>query len=316
MCERFFVLRVSRRNFHSRKEAVMADSPCVNRRHKYPVNKSYFASAREYGNMRLIQIGRMCCSENTVVEKHTQLDFIELTIVRGGRGLILTNDVPTEVASGDIYVSFPGDVHEIISDKEEPLKFDFIAAHTTNEALRAELDSVMLDFHSPKKRVIRDGYIPDIVSRAILEESSGEAYSSLIMESMLREILIYVVRDFAALATAAGRHTANPDEAELFCYRIMNYIDSHVYSMESLSELSKITKYNYNYLSNLFKEVTGCTLMNYYRRRRLETARLLLTENTLSITRIARLLGYSSVYTFSRAYKEYFGENPSVAKER
>lgn len=293
----------------------MEDCPYVNKRHKYHIYKSYFAAPREYGDMRLIQIGRMFCSEDTVIERHTQLECIELTIARDGKGTILANDVPTEVASGDIYVSFPGDVHEIISDKENPLKFDFIAVNTVSEALRAELDSIMLDFHSPKKRVIRDEDVSDIVARAIAEESSDAPYSHLMMESMIREILIYLVRDFAAI-NIGSRHTPNPDEAELFCYRIMNYIDSHIYSMQSLSELSEFTNYNYNYLSNLFKEVTGYTLMNYYRRRRLETAKLLLSENTLSITRIARLLGYSSVYTFSRAYKEYFGENPSVAKEK
>lgn len=293
----------------------MADSPYVNKRHKYHIHKSYFAAPREYGDMRLIQIGRMFCSEDTVIERHTQLECIELTIARDGKGTILTNDVPTEVIAGDIYVSFPGDVHEIVSDKENPLKFDFIAVNTVSEAIRAELDSIMLDFHSPKKRVIRDEDVSDIVARAIAEESSDEPYSHLMMESMIREILIYLVRDFAAINTTS-RHTPNPDEAELFCYRIMNYIDSHIYSMQSLSELSEFTNYNYNYLSNLFKEVTGYTLMNYYRRRRLETAKLLLSENSLSITRIARLLGYSSVYTFSRAYKEYFGESPSVLKEK
>lgn len=296
----------------------MADSPYVNKHHKYHIHKTYFGalgSPREYGDMRLVQIGRMYCSEDTVIERHSQLDCVELTIVRDGRGRILTNDVATEVATGDIYVSFPGDLHEIISDKEELLKFDFISLDTASAELRGELDSVMLDFHSPDKRVIRDEDITEIVARAIAEEDSGEPYSALVMESMLREILIYVLRDFAALSTK-GRHTPSPDDAELFCYRIMNYIDSHIYSMESLSELSELTNYNYNYLSNFFKEVTGYTLMNYYRRRRLETAKQLLSENTLSITRIARLLGYSSVYTFSRAYKEYFGENPSVAKEK
>lgn len=297
----------------------MADSPYVNKHHKYHIHKTYFGasgSPREYGDMRLFQVGRMYCSEDTVIERHTQLECIELTIVKDGKGKIFTNDVPTPVTAGDIYVSFPGDVHEIVSDKKDLLKFDFISSHTTDAALRAELDSIMLDFHSPEKRVIRDEDVSEIVARAIAEEGSEEPYSPLMMESMLREILIYVVRDFAALNTVASRHTANPDEAEVFCYRIMNYIDSHIYSMQNLSELSEFTNYNYNYLSNLFKEVTGYTLMNYYRRRRLETAKQLLSENTLSITRIARLLGYSSVYTFSRAYKEYFGESPSIAKDK
>ena len=81
--------------------------------------------------------------------------------------------------------------------------------------------------------------------------------------------------------------------------------------MKNLRELCEVTNYNYNYLSNLYKKVTSDTLANYFRSRRLETARLLLAEHTMSVTEIARLLNYSSVYIFSRAFKEKYGVPPS-----
>ena len=85
--------------------------------------------------------------------------------------------------------------------------------------------------------------------------------------------------------------------------------------MKHLEELSEITNYNYNYLSNLYKRVTGDTLNNYFRTRRLETAHLLLADRGLSITRIAALLNYSSVYIFSRAYKAKYGISPTNARK-
>ena len=56
-------------------------------------------------------------------------------------------------------------------------------------------------------------------------------------------------------------------------------------------------------------------LTDYYRHRRLETARLLIDEGGLSITEIASLLRYSSIYTFSRAFKEFFGVPPAQYKK-
>ena len=91
----------------------------------------------------------------------------------------------------------------------------------------------------------------------------------------------------------------------------MNYIDSHVYTIKSLTEISEVTGYNYNYASNIFKAATGETVMNYYRSKRLKSAALLLEEDKLSITEVASLLNYSSVYSFSRAFKERYGVSPS-----
>ena len=55
---------------------------------------------------------------------------------------------------------------------------------------------------------------------------------------------------------------------------------------------------------------TDSTLADYYRNRRLEAARLLIAQGDLSITHIADLLNYSSIYTFSRAFKDKYGVSP------
>ena len=78
----------------------------------------------------------------------------------------------------------------------------------------------------------------------------------------------------------------------------------------ALEELSEVTSYNYSYLSALFRRVTSSTLAEYFRSRRLETARLLLEERRMSITKIAEILNYSSIYTFSRAFKDKYGLSP------
>ena len=80
--------------------------------------------------------------------------------------------------------------------------------------------------------------------------------------------------------------------------------------MQGLDELSDLTGYNYSYLSALFRRVTSESLCDYYRNRRLETARLHIAENALSITAVAELLRYSSIYTFSRAFKNRYGLSP------
>ena len=104
---------------------------------------------------------------------------------------------------------------------------------------------------------------------------------------------------------------ADTTNSETFCYRIMNYIDTHIFSMKRLTDVSEITGYNYSYLSALFKSTTGRTLSDYYKTARLKAARTLVRENKLTVSKIAEMLNYSSVYVLSRAYKAEFGVPPT-----
>ena len=99
-------------------------------------------------------------------------------------------------------------------------------------------------------------------------------------------------------------------QAESICYQIMNYIDTHIYTLSSLDEIASALSYNYSYISSLFKRTTGNTVFSYYNNKRLEVARQLITENTQKITEIAESLNYSSLYSFSHAFKERYGASP------
>lgn len=244
-----------------------------------------------------------------MVPRHAHLDFIELTIVTDGRGTVITNGESVEVAKGDIYVSFVGDFHEIISSSDEPLKYDFLAIQSSEGDILTALDEIVAKFHDPKCRIIRNEDIAETVPRIIAELNAQEAFSDSVIESMLRQVLVYVIRAF--YGRTPTRYSKMTGEAEVLCYQLMHYIDTHVFTITHLSELCEITNYNYNYLSNLYKRVTSDTLANYFRNRRLETARLLLLEGKISVTRVASLLNYSSVYIFSRAFKEKYGVPPS-----
>ena len=102
----------------------------------------------------------------------------------------------------------------------------------------------------------------------------------------------------------------NFSEPETFCYQIMHYIDTHIYTLRNLEEVAEYMKYNYSYLSAQFKKTTGSTLSTYHQQKRLATAEGLMQNSALTITQIAEKLNYSSLYAFSRAFKTAYGISP------
>ena len=274
----------------------------------YHLDKSYLSKPLSFGSFQLFQIGRLYCTEQTVVGKHAHINWFELTIVTDGKGIIYTNDVAIPVHRGDIYLSFPCDFHAISSDPNNPLKYDFFSFATEDDTLSEELELIMQSHMSADSRIIQDERIAALVSDAIAEMDDQKPYSVPLLTAIFTQIVIRMIRIF--LYDTANTLRIGAIEPKALCYRLMNYIDTHIYTMTGLGELADLTNYNYSYLSSLFRKVTARTLNDYYRSRRLETARLLILENEWSISHIAELLHYSSIYTFSRSFKDEYGLSP------
>ena len=276
---------------------------------KFHLDKLYIADPLRFGDWRLFQIGRLFCTEETVIEKHPHLGWFELTVVTDGKGVVQTNDVSVPVSRGDIYFSFPFDFHGISSDRQFPLKYDFFSFQTDDPLLLKELNRIVEESFSADKRVVRDEKIAYLVGNAIAETESGDLYSSELLQAIFRQIIVYLIRDFGKIP--AAHLTSSVTRAEELCFRLMNYIDTHLYTMKSLSELSEVTSYSYVYLSHLFTKVTSGKLSDYYRNRRIEAAKLLLNEGKLQVGEIAELLNFSNIYHFSRAFKDHCGVSPN-----
>ena len=78
--------------------------------------------------------------------------------------------------------------------------------------------------------------------------------------------------------------------------------------------LSEKLNHNYTYLSNLFSEVKGTTIEQFYLSNKIEKVKELLVYDELNLTEIAWKLHYSSVSHLSNQFKKMTGLTPSHFK--
>jgi AraC-like DNA-binding protein len=78
--------------------------------------------------------------------------------------------------------------------------------------------------------------------------------------------------------------------------------------------LSEKLNHNYTYLSNLFSEVKGSTIEQFYLANKIEKVKELLVYDELNLTEIAWKLHYSSVSHLSNQFKKMTGLTPSHFK--
>lgn len=80
----------------------------------------------------------------------------------------------------------------------------------------------------------------------------------------------------------------------------------------SLEELAHQAGLNDFMLKQGFHHCFGTTVFKVLRSHRLETARQLLAEQDITVTEVAKLVGYASTRSFARAFRRQFGISPKV----
>lgn len=79
----------------------------------------------------------------------------------------------------------------------------------------------------------------------------------------------------------------------------------------TVSKLAKQVGWSISYFTASFKRVTGETPLLYLRRVRMNHARDLLAQGDLSISKVARMVGYEDPAYFSRVFQQSIGIPPS-----
>jgi len=79
--------------------------------------------------------------------------------------------------------------------------------------------------------------------------------------------------------------------------------------------LSEKLNHNYTYLANLYSEVKGTTIEQFYLSHKIEKVKELLVYDELNLTEIADKMHYSSVAHLSNQFKKMTGLTPSHFKK-
>ncbi|MBE7022222.1 MAG: AraC family transcriptional regulator [Ruminococcaceae bacterium] len=95
---------------------------------------------------------------------------------------------------------------------------------------------------------------------------------------------------------------------------IIKYLESRVFQTVSVNELCQRFNYSKTYLSRVFKNITGRSLLEYYTSLKISEAKRLIREKNLNFTQIAMQLCYDSPQYFSRTFKHVTGMTPKEYK--
>lgn len=91
---------------------------------------------------------------------------------------------------------------------------------------------------------------------------------------------------------------------------LQDYIQANLKAPLRIQDLSKIMGINQQYFKQQFKNTFDNSVHEYIKAKRLDKAMYLIQNSDESLGSIALKIGYSSISSFSQAFKNHFGKSP------
>lgn len=253
-------------------------------------------------------------------EKH---DFWELTYVDSGRINVITESIGFELSQGQVIFHRPMEIHAHASNKLVPNNMIVVSFSTDSPAM-SFFDKKIFTLDKTSKTLLtlfmREakvalGELPcDYKNKNALDFSGAPVGSLQLLECYLTEFLLVLLRSNDAVSHAAKSENSRELAQNSIIELVIEYMKENVYESLSLGDICAKFFMGKSQLTKIFDEAIGKSPMEYYSGLKIAEAKQLLRRD-VSVSRISELLSYSSIHSFSRAFKKAAGMPPTEYKK-
>ena len=122
------------------------------------------------------------------------------------------------------------------------------------------------------------------------------------------------IRDTYSIILSAVRYSSDgyyPSKKQRIIADAVDYISSHYNENITNDSLALLSGVSNVYFRKLFSEIMGASPIAYVHELRIEKAKEMLKSDYGTLSDLAKAIGYSSIYDFSRAFKKHTGTSPT-----
>ena len=238
---------------------------------------------------------------------------IELIYVLKNNFTVFVNSKRYTLHQGDILYIPSGDIHEFYSEPPTGIRifinFELTALNPCGEAEYVQTllrDTWLLPVGSDLNLKVKSQI------QAILEESKKqESEQRLFYTARMLDVLVLLCRSMPSRLNIGSRN--NSIGRKMGLEKIENsfqYIEKNYTEDIHLGDIAKATGFSEYYFSRLFKEITEKSFSRYLAEYRIKKAETLLMNPDYTISEAAYAVGFSSIATFDRQFRQIKGCSP------
>ena len=251
-------------------------------------------------------------------------DFWELAFIRRGSVGVMAGSRGYTLGSGDVIFHSPNEYHNIWAngDEAEVVIISFVCSSPAMRFFEKRLMALTSEETELIDRILRTGADtfldpPDILYQKKLNIRPSTKKGSLqLLKIYLEQLLLHLMRNTEIIDPQDRKSvSAAIQNDRLITNAIIKELTERIYGTATLDEVCAGVLFSKSHIKTLFKKNTGYSIMDYYTHLKIERAKILIKEESRSISDIAELLGYTSIHYFSRVFKLKTGMSPSEYKK-
>lgn len=238
---------------------------------------------KEYTDINPVQFGYETCPALHHFGPALRTYWL-LHYVVSGKGIFRIEDREYIVTAGNIFVIPPFVETYYEADRDEPWEYIWVGFTKSN--------GINIDFEDVMNIPYAHRIFEDMKKCSALGTGRTEFLCGKIWQ------LISLIYD-------------KQNEPVTYIDKALNIINSEYMSDISVQSVADRTGLERTYFSNLFKTKVGMSPKQYLLKTRMEQANVFLKDYGYNVSLTATSVGYNDIYTFSKAFKKYFGVSPS-----
>lgn len=240
------------------------------------------------------------------------LSDIKIAFSTYGSCRITTAEQTHEVRPWDMVILPPYTLHNVDFTTDGAVEsFEFHIRISPAHAQQWFLDNLRGQIYFP-------GVItPELRERVmeVYDQTRSQSQGSyLLTKHILVELLLRTLRYTDSREQNTFRQRTEGQEKVATDF--LNYVDKHYRENLRTGDVCQAMNVSASYLSRCLQKMVGMTATQYITHYKLLRAKDLLQMGEMNIQEVADHLGFSSVYYFSRLFKQHFGETPSGYMKR
>ncbi len=292
----------------------------------YSANSDYIGSTMinknheivNYRNSSTVRIWYNEQLENFPLHWHNSLEII---LPVSDCYYAAVNETTHCIQEGEIFFIPPGILHSVYpSPASSGVRFVYlldlsVIAHLKDFAgIQPLLSTPFLINRDNSPEIYKTVF--DLLMQMQIEYFRNNLYSELTVYSLLMTLFVKLGTNYSnKLATADIQAGRQREYAKQF-NDLLAYIDEHYMDTLTLEDTASLMGFSKFHFSRLFKDYTGYTFCDYLNYRRIKATEELLPHAELPITQIAMQVGFSSISTFNRLFREYKKCSPSEYRSK
>lgn len=239
-------------------------------------------------------------------------DMYELYYLYEGERMYFIRDRSYLILPGDLVLINRRELHAT-SDSDKlgharvVINFSDSLLGSTKEEAPFLLDAFthatpVLRLDLPTRRLVED-----ILGKLIHEAKEPYLGQSFALTHFLIELLLFTAR-FIRIHPVTSPEHVSPLHRKIST--IVRFINTHFAEPMRLEELAEQFEISPAYLSRMFKEITGFSLVEYVNLVRVQEAQRLLATTRLKVIVIAEQVGFGSLVQFGRVFRQMAKTTP------